>query len=169
MKLLAEITEDGVSQEDFDRHFGTYRVRKSARAILLNNAGEMAVQHLVNDNYHKLPGGGIESVETVEEALRREVQEEVGCDCEVQDEIGVVIEYRTSQSLLHISYCFLARVVGVVGEPALESEEVMEGQVTIWLKPEQALDLMKSDVPVPGSGEMILKREITFLEEYLIS
>lgn len=169
MKLLAEIIEEGTSLDEFEKMGGSYPLRKSARVILLNNAGEMAVQHLVNESYHKLPGGGVDPGETTKETLLREVQEEVGCACEIQDEIGVIIEYRITEPLLHISYCYLAQVIGEVGEPTLEPDEVKQGQVTLWLKPEEVLRLMKSDNPELGIGQMILKREIAFIEEYLIN
>lgn len=169
MKLLAEIADDVSTQADFVGQTQTYGVRKSARVILLNQAGEMAVQHLVNDGYHKLPGGGIDVGETAREALKREVREEVGCNCEIQDEIGVVIEYRAVQAMIHISYCFLARVVGEIGAPTLEPDEIKQGQTTVWLKPAEALQMMRLDNPTPDNGKMIVQREMVFLEEYLIS
>lgn len=168
MKLLAEISDGSLGlSNQYEQLNTSYQLRKSARAILLNENGEMATQYLRTYTFHKLPGGGVDQGERVEDALRREVLEEVGCVCEVVAPIGLVIEYRSMQNLLHISYCFTAKVVGEIGEPNLEEGEKAEGQETLWLLPEEALQRMKNDVPQKNEGHFILKREITFLEEYL--
>jgi hypothetical protein len=59
--------------------------------------------------------------------------------------------------------------VGEIGEPALEEGEVEEGQETLWLPPKEVLEKMKTDKPGKFEGHFILKREISFLEEYLNS
>lgn len=79
MKLLAEISEGSLGLSDHHELLGSeYRLRKSARAILLNHEGKMAVQYVKNYGYHTLPGGGINVGESIEKALKREVKEEVG-------------------------------------------------------------------------------------------
>ena len=165
MKLLAEISAKTLGLGEGEILGGKYDLRKSARAVLLNAEGEMAVQHLKNYTFHKLPGGGIDEGESPEAAAIREVREEVGCECEIVRALGVVIEYRND--LLHMSYGYLARVKGEIGAPQLEEGEIEEGQETLWLTPREALQKMITDEPKKYEGYFILKRETSFLEEYL--
>lgn len=169
MKLLAEISDvvNGDTKKSvLERE---YTLRKSARAILRKSDGTIAVQHLQNHFFHKLPGGGVEYDETERETVIREIEEEVGCKSSITSEIGIVIEYRTKQKLLHISYCYVADVVGDIGSNKLEQGEIDEGMTTIWISPEEAILKMKSDEPNTYQGPLILKRELAFLEEYMRS
>ena len=167
MKLLAEISEDSLGIGHFGQNGKDFVLRKSARAILINDEGKMAVQFLQTYAFHKLPGGGVDDGEIEEAAARREIQEEVGCACKIVRPLGVTIEYRNTEKRIQISYCYVASVIGTIGEPALEAGEIEEGQVTLWLAPEEALEKLKNDEPKKLEGHFILKREITFLEEYL--
>ena len=163
MKLLAEISEGTLGLSDqFELLGSEYQLRKSARVILLNKDGQMATQYLKTYTYHKLPGGGVDAGESVEDALKREVKEEVGCDCTIVRPVGMTIEYRNKNKLLHISYCYVAEVVGEIGEPALEEGEIEEGHETLWLPPTEVLTKMKTDTPGKFEGYFILKREISF-------
>ncbi len=56
---------------------GTVGKRPSVRGIILRN-GMIAMMHSQKYNYYKLPGGGIEPGESLEETLIREVREESG-------------------------------------------------------------------------------------------
>ena len=168
MKLLAEISEGSLGLTNEYAVLGEhYRLRKSARAILLNAEGAMATQYLNTYAFHKLPGGGVDEGESTEEALRREILEEVGCDCRIIRPVGMVIEYRNEYKLLHISFCYVAEVTGAIGETHLEPGEIEEGQETLWLPPEEVLARMRTDTPGKFEGHFILKRETSFLEEYL--
>jgi ADP-ribose pyrophosphatase YjhB (NUDIX family) len=168
MKLLAEITEASLGLSDNQELIGSeYRLRKSARAILLNTEGKMAVQYLKTHKYHKLPGGGIEIGETTKEALKREIKEEVGCDCKIIRPVGMTIEYLNKKKVLQISYCYVAEVVGEIGEVSLEEGEVEEGQETLRLLPNDVLSNLSSDIEVNNIATFILNREKSFLGEYL--
>lgn len=167
MKILAEISDGSLGVGDSEKLGGKYQLRKSARVILLNEKGEVATQYLKTYTYHKLPGGGVNAGETIKEALKREVREEVGCECEIIKAVGMTIEYRNKHNLLHISYCYVASVIGEIGQPELEEGEIEEGQITLWLPPTQVLENMKSDKSEQYQSSFILKREMSFLEEYL--
>jgi len=167
MKLLAEISDRTLGLGSEELLFSRYELRKSARAILLNTDGAMAVQHLTKRGFHKLPGGGVDVGESVEDALVREVREEVGCACSVGDLVGVVVEYRNKASLLHISYCYTSTVEGEVGEPTYEQAELDDGQETMWLSPKEALAALEADNPEIYKARFILAREVAFVREYL--
>ncbi len=167
MKILTEISEATLGRGEVEKLGSNYELRKSARVILQDETGNIALQHIRRDHFHKLPGGGVETGEILEEALKREALEEVGCDCKIGELIGVVIEYRNKYNLIQISYAYTAKVVGEIGEPELEQAEIDEQLVHLWVPAEEALTQMKSDTPEKYEAHFILKREISFLEEYL--
>lgn len=167
MKFLDEITEQSLgiqpAEEILER---TFKLRKSARGVVLNEKGEVSIQFVSKKNYYKLPGGGVEIGETVEEALKREIVEEVGCDISIEDTLGITVEYRTRHDLLHISYGFLARVNGACGEPAYEQGEIDDGFEPVWFPIEKAMNLINPSRPVEDyQGKFIVRREHAFLAE----
>lgn len=169
MKILAEISDNTAGIGPQESLKTQYELRKSARVILLNKSGEIALQHLQNYNFYKLPGGGVDAGETVEQAAKREVKEEVGCDCEIIRPIGMVIEYREKYKLLHINYCFKAMVVGPITSPAFEEDEIKAGQINIWVAPDEVLELVKNGERTNYESHFNIAREVAFLEEYFKS
>lgn len=69
-----------------------YRV--SVKAVVRDNCGKVLLVKEHND-YRVLPGGGIDHGESVQEALQRELTEEVGSDIQVKsaNSIGVSTFY----------------------------------------------------------------------------
>jgi 8-oxo-dGTP diphosphatase len=167
MEILAEISDKTLGLSEFEILGKNYELKKTARAILKNNDGLIGVQHLVNDSVHKLPGGGVEEGETIEEALHRELREEVGCTATVDREIGITIEYREKHKLIQIGYCYEVTLIEFVGEPTLEEDERISGLTMLWTTPEDAMTRMRADVPNTYQGAFITKRELAFIEAYL--
>ena len=52
---------------------GEWYTRRAARAVVLNEHGEVYLLKMAVRNYHKLPGGGIDECEEVKYALHREL------------------------------------------------------------------------------------------------
>ena len=159
MELIKEIYDDGFEQ-NADQ---AYRVRKAARAVVINDRDEIALLFVTNGNYHKLPGGGIENNETIYDALKREVEEEVGTMIEDIEELGLTIEYRGEVAQLQISYGYKAKATGELKEPIDTEEEINDGFVLRWVPMHIAIEILKQDQPTNYIGKFIQNRDLELL------
>ncbi len=140
-----------------------YKLREAARVILDKN-GEIALLHVSKKGFYKLPGGGIEDGESVEDALIRETKEETGCEIKNIRPLGKIIEYKSHYSIEQVSYCFLAEVISE-GELDLDEGETDAGFKLIWIGLDEAIELMKNTKTEGYAETFIVKRDLTFLEE----
>jgi len=167
--LIAEL-EDTAFDPSFvpPKNLDDYKIRRAARGILLNDT-KMAVLFVSSANYHKLPGGGIESDETKEIAFTREVKEETGCDCKILDTIpqgSVVLETRDKFKLFQISYIFFCKLVGKPGKPHLMPDEIAEGHDLKWIPVSEVVGLLEKDKPTTYEGKFIRARDLAVLNFY---
>ncbi len=160
MKQVLEISDSDVGLEVKEVE---YRPRTTARAIL-NNNGKIALLHVTKHNYYKLPGGGVEEGETIQQGLIREIKEEVGCTFELQGEVGEIIEHKSHFGIVQTSHCFLAKVLEE-GEPQFTEKELKDGFEIVWVPFEEAVELVKNSKPLVYQGKFIVLRELKFLEE----
>jgi 8-oxo-dGTP diphosphatase len=109
------------------------KFRRSARAVVVDQQGKIAVLFMSKNKYYKLPGGGIDAGETIRQAAIRECYEETGCRVVLTSELGKVIEYRYYDQFRQISYCFVAHVVGKKDAPHFEAGERKEGARIVWV------------------------------------
>ena len=158
-----------IKDSDFNLDFPTSDVtkkRRAARAIVFDTNKKVALLHVTKKHFHKLPGGGIEGKESVQEALKREAMEEIGCEIENVRELGIIEEYRGKFNLHQLSYCFLAGLAGEKGTPHLEADEIADGFETVWLSIEDAMKVLKSEANVEDyEGKFIQLRDLTLLSE----
>jgi len=91
MLFNEEIYRDDKKLLDFNND--NIILRKAVRAIILKDKKILMV-FLEKTKEYKFPGGGVEENEIIEEALKREVLEEVGYNVnKIIEKIGIVTEY----------------------------------------------------------------------------
>lgn len=143
-----------------------YYHRRAARGVLLDAKGRVFLIHVSLHGYHKLPGGGIKNGEEIEQALARELMEEVGCEAEILHEVGEVVEYRDYEQMTQTSYCFVARQVGDKVENSMEEDELAKGMTEIKADSiEHAVQLLEADTPGDIGEEFMRRRDLGFLRE----
>lgn len=125
--------------------FGTkeekdYQARYAAYAILINQQGKIAIVEAPNGAFF-LPGGEIEGSETKEEAIDREMMEELGFKVNLAEYLGQADEYFYSRHrdtyFYNPGYFFVAKNWEKVSEPT------EEGSLSRWVAPEEAIVLLK--------------------------
>ena len=114
----------------------TYTERPTVKALILNEQNEVLI---INNGL--LPGGGIETGEDDETALRREIVEEVGMNVSDLDVLGVVSQFR---NLLGKQYIIRAYSACFVDDTALIApQDEGEAQFTYgWYTINEAKELV---------------------------
>lgn len=118
----------------------TYQARYAAYAILIDDEGKIALVQAPNGAYF-LPGGEIEGNETKEEAISREMLEEMGAEVVLADYLGQSDEYFYSRHrdtyFYNPGYFFVAESWRTVSEP------LEEGSRSRWVEPAEGIELLK--------------------------
>lgn len=107
------------------------RFRVGAFAIIERD-GHYLLARRRDIGWWNLAGGGMEYGETVEEALRREVREEVGVDVEIERVVGIYSKPQKSEVVM----TFLAHLADSGATPGT-SDEVSE---VAWFAPDDLPD-----------------------------
>lgn len=162
-ELIATISDSDFGMDDGD--FAAYETRYAARAILMNGKNEVALMNATKCGHFKLPGGGVDKGELVEEALRREVLEEAGYEVEVMRPLGYVVEYRDRFKLKQISYTYFCRATEYVGSNLME-DEIADGFELEWFSDARAAIRAVEKVDMDKlsyAGKFFTARELAFL------
>ena len=110
-------------------------------ALIINDDGEILLCESYKwPNIYTVPGGHVELGETFEEALKREIKEEVGLDVKVEELLSIqqVIYPKEFWKRSHFVFLdFLCRAEGAQNV-RIDGNEI---QNTLWVDPKKALNL----------------------------
>jgi len=132
------IIENGLIQK------GTQRERKTVRAIIMNSEKELLMVYSSMFDDYTFPGGGVKHNEQETDALKRELNEELGAlSITIKAHIGHTIELRygihgNDQIFLQTSEYYFCEILQF-GENHLAEREIMHGLEPKWVKIDDAL------------------------------
>ncbi len=129
-KLIASMRDRDFGFPE-DKDITKFVERDGARAVLVDKDWRVALIDATKRGYYKLPGGGIEDGELIEEALHREVLEEAGYEIELISPLGYTFETRHKFEQFNKSYAWLARATKEVGRNLME-DEIEDGFELKW-------------------------------------
>lgn len=122
--------------------------RKNVAAVVANSAGLiLACERSDRTGAWQLPQGGIENGESPEEALFRELEEEIGTsDVTIIDRLNEVIRYDWPKKLYKKGYLGQEQhyfLVNLKEEGLLNLEDSVEFQSTKWMKPQEFIKVVE--------------------------
>ena len=147
---------------------GVTHTREIVRAILIDEYYNVCLEKLLDDDgfgprdYYETPGGGIKKGESHEEALHREIEEEVGYKCEVLAHIADVHDYYNLIGRKNYNHFYLVRRLEKVKQH-LEPDEKLRISKIIWVPIDQAIKLYENMQNVLV-GKIVKQRELPILK-----
>ena len=173
MELICKITDEDIGEKIINME--KLKLRLGARGIVIREDGKIAIFNKSNKNEYKLPGGGLEGEEKPEEAFKREILEENGCEIEIIQTLGTTEEYKSLNNFKQISYVYVGKVLKDTKQVNVTEKETDEGAKLLWETPENALELITdcfnklvaSKYASIYSTKFVVLRDRRILEYYL--
>lgn len=140
--------------------------RLTARAVVVEPSGRIAVMYAAKFGIHTLPGGGVEEGESIEAALYREIAEETGATILSTAPLGYVEENRAHADYTQLSYYHIVRTADDTLHPHLTALEAKNGTRAMWCTPEEAWQRIATPVFDRPQGKFLQARDMAALTAY---
>ena len=158
MRLLYRLEDHEFPYKGYDH------IRSIVRGIIYNDDFKVAIIHLVTDDKfghrdaYETPGGGVKKGETLLEALKREILEEVGVDIDNIEEIGRVEDYYNLINRKNNNHYFLAHAYKKESQHLEEYEKRVFESIS-WLDIDEIISIVENmkDLPV---NNLVKNREL---------
>lgn len=169
MQKLPEFEQIYLELEDDQYPFSSItHVRHAARAVCVNKEGKIALTHLFatdgfgKRNYYELPGGGKKENETLEEALVREMEEELGVTGHIITKLGVIRDYYNLIKQENYSHYYLFKIEEET-EKHLEERESRLIDKIVYVTIVEAIRYMTEQDDF-GVSILVKRRELPILQ-----
>lgn len=150
-----------------------YTDRQTVKVIVLNKNKEIALVTNPVHNLFSFPGGGAESDNLAQEAVR-ECLEEINQEVKITETVGVIEEFRDRDAKRYINTCFTAIAVREVDHDGRTEEETKNGLNVVWVSEEKLKNIFDEQNQKVRNGEVgfyntafNIVRDCEFLKEYL--
>jgi 8-oxo-dGTP pyrophosphatase MutT (NUDIX family) len=160
LRLSLTDTEWPLTYTSHDRH--------TARGIVFDGEGNIYFMRVFRDDDFgkatliETAGGGVEKEESPDEAIFRELSEELGVEVEVMEKIGVVDDYYNLIHRHNVNHYYLCRVTAF-GETHMTEDEIHSFHLsTLKISYEDAV-LEYQKCAVTPLGKLICQRELPIL------
>lgn len=145
--------------------------RPSARGIIFDGSGRIALVYSQKEKYYKFPGGGIHKDEDKMEALIREVREETGLIVipDSIDEFGSVLRRQKSNISPNTifeqeNFYYLCKVEKETVKQNLDEYEAEAGFILKFVCLDEAIDTNSKYKTEDYFNEIMIKRETKLLQ-----
>ena len=150
--MIIEIFADNLSKKDISNN-----LHRSSRAIVLHD-NKLLLLHAKSIDVFMTPGGGIETGETPEIAVIRELKEETGFDGKILKKTLVIKEYFPETSW-ETHYFLVEANLTSQSVLNLTDEEKSQNLEQVWVKVDDALTLLDTHDSNFVHGSEIMQRE----------
>lgn len=167
--MLIAILEDNAFRK---RMNVPYAKRWTVRALAYNEEGKLCFLRIKGSdsfgkrNHLETVGGGVENDESLEEALYREIKEEIGYECEIMEELGVIVDHYNLINRENISTYFIVNLTNYLGgtDRSEEEQELISG--VEFLTEEEALKQLATFTK-HTVNELVQRRDYYALKHYM--
>ena len=162
MKLLYSLKDNQYPDNGFTH------TRSIVRGIVYNDNYQIALMYLYNDDkfghrdYLETPGGGVEKGETLLEALRRELREELGAEIDNIEEIGRVVDFYNLIYRRNNNHYYLCRLTDLHENHFTEKEKQLVAGVK-WIDIDEAIEVMDNTIRT-NISTLVINRELPILK-----
>jgi len=140
--------------------------RITARAVVVNPEGHLALMYAEKFSIHTLPGGGVEESESIEAALRREIAEETGATIASIEPLGVIEENRAHADYTQVNHYYIVRTADDTLHPHLTALEAENGTSALWCSFDEAYQRIAAPVFDRPQQKYLQARDVKALEAY---
>ena len=162
MKLLYSLKDNQFPDNGFNH------TRSIVRGIVYNDNYEIAMIYLLGDDkfghrdYLETPGGGVKKGETLVNALRRELKEELGAEVDNIVEIGRVVDFYNEIYRRNNNHFYLCHLVSLGEKHFTEREKELINSIK-WMDIDEAIKY-EENTKITKISSLVINRELPILK-----